>query len=300
MGGAEHALFEQTHAPATRRTTVLFARVGGNEKPADRANTQAPYVDALIQAVQLSGGRVLRKQSDAVMALFATSDAGAAAAARMQGYAECRAAQSPQFSVRIGFHTGPVAQRGPDVLGDTVNLAFQLCTEAKHGQIVTSQQTVSSLSPCVQSAAKRVPASRANGAESDLCLLELAWRESANQILGAQKSAAVAGRHTALRLRYRGSVLVRRRQADVATLGRGSDCDIVVEEQTASRHHCIVSRHEGKFVLRDYSTNGSFVMINGEGEIHVHRDEAILGRNGWITLGQSGDVSEHVIEYACD
>ena len=299
MGGAERAVFEETHAPATRRTTVLFARVSGNEKPADRAHSQAPYVEALIQAVQLSGGRVLRKQSDAVMALFATSDAGAAAAARMQGYADCRPAQSPQFSVRIGFHTGPVAQRGHDVLGDTVNLAFQLCTQAKHGQIVTSEETVSSLSPCVQSAAKRVPASRTNGAEAELCLLELAWRESANQILGVQKSAAVAARQAALQLRYRGSVLLRRRQSDVATLGRGSECDIIIGEQTASRHHCDVSRHEGKFVLRDYSTNGTFVMINGEGEIHVHREEAILGSNGWIALGQSGDVAEHVIEYVC-
>jgi class 3 adenylate cyclase len=301
MGGAERAMLEQAEAHVTRRTTVLFARVSGNEKPLAAAgmNCRARYVEALIQAAELSGGRVLRKQNDTVMAVFATSDAAAAAAARMHAYAECSASGPAKFAVRIGFHTGRVMQQDRDVLGDTVNLAFQFCTEAKHGQIVTSEETVSSLSSCVQSAARPLRSPRTNAAEGELSLRELAWRDSANQILGAQKSAALAMRHTKLQLRYQDRVLLRRRESDVVTLGRDPACDLVVTEQTASRQHCNVSRREANFSLRDHSTNGTFVMINGEGEVHVHRDEVILGKNGWIALGESGDASDDVIEYLC-
>jgi len=49
--------------------------------------------------------------------------------------------------------------------------------------------------------------------------------------------------------------------------------------------------------LRDHSSNGTFVMIGGEGELHIHADECVLGSQGWISLGESGDANTDVIQY---
>ena len=253
-------------------------------------------VEALVQAAQISGGRVLRRQGDAIMAVFGTADAAAAAATRMHAYVETPREQANKLQVRIGLQSGPVTQDGRDVLGDTVNLALEFSRLAENGQIVTSAETAASLNPAVRAAVKPLPQ---NGAGAGLALREVAWRDATNQILGAQKDAPGL-KPTAIRLAYRDKVLVRRREWDVVTIGRDPDLDFVIEEQTVSRRHCDVIRREGRFLLRDHSTNGTFVMIEGEGEVHVHVGEHLLTKSGWIAPGLSGDVTEDVVRYWCE
>lgn len=45
-------------------------------------------------------------------------------------------------------------------------------------------------------------------------------------------------------------------------IGRGEDCDIQVEGDTVSRHHCRIRRVGNAFLLEDNSRNGTF--LNGE------------------------------------
>src|SRR5262249_51482894 len=130
-------------------------------------------------------------------------------------------------------------------------------------------------------------------------LREVAWRDASSKILGAQKDAP-ALRPSAIRLAYRDKVLVRRREWDVVTMGRDPELDFVIDQQTVSRRHCDVVRHEGRFLLRDHSTNGTFVMVEGEGELHVHVGELALRKSGWIAPGLSGDVTEDVVRYWCE
>src|SRR5581483_4967045 len=89
MQASERAVTKSTRGQAGRRTAVLFARVSASERP--QVEPMAPRlrgIEALAQAAELSGGRVLRRQGDAIMALFATADAAAAAATRMHAYVE--------------------------------------------------------------------------------------------------------------------------------------------------------------------------------------------------------------------
>jgi hypothetical protein len=177
-----------------------------------------------------------------------------------------------------------------------VKLALEFSRLAENGQIVTSAETAASLNPAVRAAVKPLPQ---NGAGAGLALREVAWRDATTQILGAQKDAPGL-KPTAIRLAYRDKVLVRRREWDVVTIGRDPDLDFVIEEQTVSRRHCDVIRREGRFLLRDHSTNGTFVMIEGEGEVHVHVGEHLLTKSGWIAPGLSGDVTEDIVRYWCE
>jgi hypothetical protein len=276
---------------------VLFARVGASEPPQVEAmGPRLRCVEALAQAAELSGGRVLRRQGDAIMALFATADAAAAAATRMHAYVESGSERGSDFRVRIGLQSGPVRQDGHDVLGDTVNLALEFSRLAQSGQIVTSAETAASLTPGVQTAVRPFAAGSAG---SGLKLRQVAWREASTKILGAHKDASTQ-RPLAIRLAYGDKVLVRRREWDVVTIGRDPELDFVIAQDTVSRRHCDVIRREGRFLVRDHSTNGTFVMVEGEGEVHVHVGELVLSKNGWIAPGLSGDVTDDVVRYWCE
>lgn len=296
MQAYERAVTRKNPGAGGRRAAVLFARVSANDRPqVEHMRPRVRCVDALAQAVELSGGRVLRRQGDAIMALFATADAAAAAATRMHAYVETGGGEAGELSVRIGLQSGPVTQDGQDVLGDTVNLALEFSRLAANGQIVTSAETAASLNPGVQAAVRPLASSGGGG----LKLREVAWRDATSKILGAQKDAS-ALRPPAIRLAYGEKVLVRRREWDVVTIGRDPDLDFVIDQQTVSRRHCDVIRREGRFLLRDHSTNGTFVMVEGEGELHVHVGELVLVKSGWIAPGISGDVTEDVVRYWCE
>jgi len=297
MGGPEQALREQVEATTPRRTTVLYARVNGKERPrGDALRKRVRCVAALSQAAELSGGRVLRKQPDAVMALFASPDVATAAAARMQSFAETSGHKSSDMLVGIGYQTGAVAQHGREVVGDTVDLARELSRRARDGQILTSAETASTLSAGMRSAIRPLPSAGIIGAEQ---LQEVHWRDSTDRLLGAKRSAATV-RQPALRLNYQGQVLIRRRDSEFVTVGREPGLDIVIEEPSASRRHCHIVRRDGKFILRDHSTNGTYVTIDGEGEVHLHVDALVLHKSGWIALGMSGDATDHVVYFCCE
>ncbi|RHW27084.1 FHA domain-containing protein [Nocardioides immobilis] len=47
--------------------------------------------------------------------------------------------------------------------------------------------------------------------------------------------------------------------ADRVVIGREADCDVVVSEPSASRHHVVLQRESGSWVVVDTSSNGTFV-----------------------------------------
>lgn len=52
-------------------------------------------------------------------------------------------------------------------------------------------------------------------------------------------------------------------EREVVTIGRGKECDLVLEDTVASRKHCQVRRWAGSFLLEDLkSKNGTYVNGN--------------------------------------
>lgn len=272
---------------AARPTTVLFAEVAGA--------LAARTLEVLGQAAELSGGRVLHRHASGVLALFSTPDAAAAAAARMHVYAQAMPDPGEKPGVRIGFHAGPVAQRGGNIFGDTVNLALQLTEQAKDGQILTSHDTASSLSPALQQLVRPSGHVRVQG-KGELLLGELVWREGVRSVVSASGAAAVV--RAVLRLTYRGKAIVRRREGDAVSIGRGAECDLQIDDINVSRRHCSIERRGELFTLRDHSMNGTFVTTAGQVEVRV--SELPLGSSGTIALGQPATAGGHVVQYACE
>jgi class 3 adenylate cyclase len=297
---------EQGASRAGRPTTVLFAGLTTDEEPSKTAHAPAEAkaiarcLEALSQAAELSGGRLVKRRDNEVMALFRTPDAAAAAAARMHVYAETLPRAPQQLGVRIGFHTGPVAQRNDDIFGDTVNLALQLVDEAKKGQILTSEHTVSGLSPAVRDSVRPLHRIQVKGKDSPLLLGELVWRKSAKGSVPPLSIASPTTTHAVLHLTYRGNRVQRRREGDSVTMGRDPNCELFIADPTASRQHCTIERREEKFILRDHSTNGTFVTVDRESEVRLQAEEFTLLRRGWIAFGQSRALTSEVVQYICE
>jgi predicted component of type VI protein secretion system len=93
---------------------------------------------------------------------------------------------------------------------------------------------------------------------------------------------------------------VRRRDNESITLGRELGCGLTVADHLASRRHCTIERRQDKWVLKDHSRNGTFVTTEGDLEIMLQREEMMLRRRGWISLGHPREEGGEAVEYSCD
>jgi adenylate cyclase len=294
-------------AARNRETTVLFADMSGSTKLYEAVGDAAAHeaitrcLEKLREAAEMSGGRLVKTIGDEVMVLFPKPDAAAMASARMQAVMEeMLPVGGIKLAVRVGFNAGPVIQRDNDVFGDTVNLASRLVDQAARGQIITSAETAAQLGPLFRGWLRQLYAIQVKGKSDEVALTEIVWKVDEHTTKFAAPAAPSPTRRTALRLRYLGKEVVRRRESDSITMGRDEDCGLTVPDEHASRQHCTIERRSDKWVLKDHSTNGTWVTSEGAAEILLKREEYTLGRHGWIAFGQARADAAELVEYFCD
>lgn len=287
MGGLGTTLL-QRYAAEQRHTAVLVAAMSGRDGEPAGTNALAHCLHALGEAAKASGGRVVRRRGNELVALFATAEAAAAAAARMQREAE-QSLPEGELGLSGAFHSGPVERRGHDVLDDTINLTAALASRARRGQILVSHETASCLAPAMREAIRSLPLAGRGVAP----LAELQWRD-------LPSAEAAVGRPPELQLTYRYRTLVRRREGDSLTIGRDGDCELCVDTRLASRRHCTLERRGDKVFLRDHSTNGTFITLEGDREARIRTEELVLHGRGWLSLGVSRLLAEELVEFRCE
>ncbi len=189
-------------------------------------------------------------------------------------------------------------QRGEDVFGDTVNLASRLVEQAIKGQIITTEETAQLLNPVYRMFTRKLYSIQLKGKAEGVALCEVLWFASGERTAfdGFRPRVRTSG---LLRLKYLGQETVRRRENESVTLGRESGCGLTVADHLASRRHCTIERRQDKWVLKDHSSNGTFVTIEGDAEIMLQREEMMLRRSGWISLGHPRAEGGEAVEYTC-
>ena len=84
-------------------------------------------------------------------------------------------------------------------------------------------------------------------------------------------------------------------------LGRGKDCELVVNGDLISRYHSKIEHRRGKFIITDQSTNGTFIRTSEGQDIFLRREEFTLFGSGYISLGKKVDLDdENVIHFYCE
>jgi adenylate cyclase len=287
-----------------RQTTVLFADVLGGADliaaagDAPAATALAGCLDHLRKAAEGCGARVVNRAADKLMALIATPDAAADAAAAMHTAMESFPQKTQtKLQLGIGFHHGPVIQKENEVFGDTVNLAAKLVEQAASGQIITTRETAAQLSPLYRAWMRKLYSIDIKGRSDQVALCELVWRADDNATLFAKKRAETRVSTSALTLVYRDKKVVRRRDRDAITIGRDEHCPIQIADDQASRLHCTIERRQDKFILTDHSTNGTYVTVSGAQEVLVQREEFTLSGHGTIAFGQPAVSTKEIVRF---
>lgn len=291
----------------TRQTVVLFADVSGSTRLYETAG-DAVAMEAIERclalmrkAVEAAGGRVVKTIGDEIMALFSTPDLATGAAAEMQhAIDQLLPVANTKLGLRVGFHAGPVMQRDDDVFGDTVNVASRLVEQAVRGQVITSQETMAQLGPVFRAWTRRLYAIPVKGKSAEVGLCEVIWSQRADTTAISAHRPAPRPAAVMLRLKCGEHERLLRRNPDSITIGREqSPGGMVVADPNASRLHCTIERRQDRFVIIDHSSNGTFVTVEGDGELLLRREEFTLRKRGWIALGQPRASAIEVIEYDC-
>jgi len=268
-------------AQALQRINALFARLGA--------------------AVARHGGSVVKTLGDAMVCAFGDPDGAFRAACEMHELAAAEAAADAAAPrIKTGFTHGPVVLASGDVFGDTVNVSAKLAELARPDQALTTQQSVEALSPGLRTRCRPLFPYRVKGRPGEVVVCDVMWRLDPDVTETNLARAYLAqAADAALKLTYEGDTFVVNRAQPSLRLGRDKENEVVVASLFASRQHARVYWRDGHFVLADQSTNGTFLMGDGDrGELLLRREEAILGERGWIGLGKSAARhGDHTVRY---
>ncbi|RYZ65665.1 MAG: adenylate/guanylate cyclase domain-containing protein [Proteobacteria bacterium] len=276
---------------------IVFADVVGSTRIYEQMGDQraremvATCIDVMRLATEAHSGTVIKTMGDEVMSTFPTSDDALNAAAQMQrqitAHAQLQVEGQP-VALRIGCHFGPVVLESRDVFGATVHTANRMTSQAKAGQIMTTQATVERLSPEWRAAVRQIDIAMLKGQSDEVTLFEVLWQtEDVTSMLPAMglppRSPRVAQK---LRLTLGEQEVVLDETRPHVTIGRAEENDLVVRGNLISRIHARIEINRYKFVLIDQSTNGTFVHTAGGEDAFVRRDSMQVKGEGLIGLGK--------------
>lgn len=292
----------------TAQRAVLFVDVTDSTRIYETlGDTQAlALIESLFgrldKAAAAHGGTVVKKLGDAMVCEFPTPDAALLAACDMQLAALRMPASRPaeRLAIKIGFTYGPVVLSGGDVFGDTVNVCSRLVALANPEQVLTTHQTVAAMSKELRERCRELFPIRVRGRHEEIIACNVTYRLDPDATETNLVRATIAReRETVLKITYQGELVVVRSAGQGLRIGREKDNDLVVASHFASRQHARVFPREGHFVLQDVSSNGTYLLGDGNTqEILLRREEAVLSERGWIGLGNSASRhGDHALRF---
>ena len=282
--------------PLTR--SVLFACVCGNARLHEKlGSTEAlRAVDRCLKrmerAVTAFGGRNIKSVSNELMAFFGCADDAYFAAVEMQArVADLPPVSGVELAIRIGFSSGQLTEEADTYSGEPVNKALSLAGLAKPGQILTCQETRTTLSPVLKKSTRDL-GTAVSGQLKNVAIFEATTPEttviSRMPIDNANASGQPAAPGERLRLYYGDEVVILDDRKKSLSMGRDVDSDVVIHDRRASRHHARIERQGSSLVLIDQSTNGTYVTFNGRPELLLRREECVLRDKGLICFAAPG------------
>jgi class 3 adenylate cyclase len=281
--------------PETATLAILFADIAksthlyetlGN---ATAQNLIGTCISRMADVTIKYKGVVIKTIGDEIMSTFSSAtDAVAAGKEMHQAIEQMTLPDQPDFyppNIYVGIQMGPVVKKEGDVFGDAVNVAAQMVALAKQRQILTTEETVNSLSEDLRESARCIDRTTIKGKSGEIDIYEIIWEQHDVTVMldSSLEKMAIRSR---LELTFAGSTIDVDRDRPSATLGRQPHNDIVVNDNRVSRSHARIEYRRGKFVLIDQSSNGTFVLVQGKKNILIKRYETQLLGSGVMGLGR--------------
>ena len=281
-----------------KELAIVFADVVGStqlyESLGDEAarETVQRCVDCMKDATTEYAGDVIKTMGDEVMSTFATADEAMSAASQMQqqiSNGNLSGKDEVRVAIRIGCHFVPVVVEERDIFGAAVHTANRMTSQAKSGQIITTQSTVELLGEEWQSVVRQIGVATPRGQTEEVALFEVLWQpeEATSMLPKIDWTDAKKAGPGQLSLKFQGEELLLSVDGSRSvTMGRADENDVTIKGNLISRVHARIELNKNRFVIVDESTNGTFVQRDDGEEIYVRRDSAQLTGSGLIGLGR--------------
>lgn len=289
--------------------TVMFADVAGSTElyqqfGDEHANAIIHDVLEMMSDITIkNSGKVVKTIGDEIMCRFSKADNAFITASVIQEMLHNRPkVNGVKVNVRIGMHTGQALLREDgDVFGDVVNVAARVVAIAKGNQIITTKDTIDALSAVFQTSCREFDRIPLKGQSEESVICEVIWEaDDATRMSTMINFIDTIPSARQLHLKYMDKEVVLNPQSPRLSLGRGNQCDFVINSIHASRSHATIEFRRGKFVIIDQSTNGTFVKNDDSSEVYLRREELPIMGSGTISLGvNTGHEQQHQIYFLC-
>ncbi len=284
---------------STQSLAILFADIGGSTRlyekigDVDAHRLVTESLNRMETAITDNNGKLLRTVGDAALASFKSCDDVFAAALSIQEL-HC----DSELSVRIGFHYGPVIPDKGDVYGNAVNIAARVASLANLDEITTTEESVKKMSTHLQQRSALLDFINVKGLSDPLPVYRLFWRPEDESTTAIQTAVSLSFRNPTnvqLCLNYRNHCVIINSTNPIVTIGRVVENSLAIDNDCVSRFHARIELMQGKFVLTDQSTNGTYLLKDGQGTVFIRREtitidsQGIIGA-GWMPVENDPDV----------
>jgi len=234
-------------------------------------------------------GRLVKTIGDEVMCVFPGVDLAVLAASDMQTQVAAVRPGNYPVCIHIGLHYGPVLVEDSDVFGDTVNVAAFLRGVATAEQILTTEAVEHGLSEALKACVRPIFHAVLKGSEKESTVYQVMWRTDKADLtdVNLHSKKFIPGDTGALLVMLDEERVRVDQWRPSIVIGRSKDCDLVVNDNFASRRHLSIKLVRTQFYLFDHSINGTFVSLGSGEELHVLRREVHLDGSGQICIGRS-------------
>jgi class 3 adenylate cyclase len=274
--------------------TIMFVDIAGSTR------LYQEYGDTLAQdsiarclirmseIIKRHKGTVVKFIGDEILCYLTDPELAFQAAFKLQETAKETVDQNGvRLALRIGMHYGSAIVEATDMFGDSVNVTAAMRDIAKSGQIIATEAIVEHIPPEISHFTRRYDTSRIKGRQEQTIIYEVMWEgEASTQILSGTTSLENM-KSSKLQLSFQDSEIALLANMPAFTIGRDLNCGIVIQGSLVSRQHAIIEYRRGKFLVRDQSTNGTYVLTEDGRSIYLRREEFPLWGEGKISLGKT-------------
>lgn len=246
-------------------------------------------VTTLTACAEKFSGRLVKTIGDEVMCVFDQLEDAAEAAIEMNNLC-----QASNIELHTGISYGDAVERDGDLFGDAVNNAAFLTKAARAKEILIDELALNHSDNLSLPNIELIAEMAFKGAKSTCKVYRLNWEKKLNHSLGATMVAGMtqAGPSPSnqLQLYYNNQAFTIDTQNPLFVVGRDKTrVSLKISHARISRRHCSIRYKQGKFILEDHSTNGTYIETAQTARTRVHRESYALLGSGTLDLGNDSD-----------
>lgn len=288
----------------TIKCVVMFADVAGSTAMYQNLGDDlareriSKSLDALISISKRHSGNLVKTIGDEILVYFMDADMAMIAARAIQETMEDdRSPETIGVSIRIGMQYGSTILEDNDIFGDTVNVAARIASIAKARQILCTKELAFRIeNEELINRSRPFDRLRVKGRDDPVDIYMFNWEQESDVTnLATASSFTNPARHyqaKTLTLTCGKNKIEIPNTTTSFVLGRGTDCELVIQGELISRYHSKLEHRRGKFIISDQSTNGTFIKTRDGLEIFLRREELALYGDGFISLGKKVDHTD--------